>query len=137
MKDKAALQLAVTSLQDQLAVATAQPSRPDPSLCRLELEQTLSTRLQQADRLILENQQLVSELATRTSPARNLSRALRDYVTTKHHDLEAALANHHADFQRQQRWLIRFEERDPDFQPWLMDDDASLVAKPTSAPPTA
>ena len=134
IQDNTALQTTVQSLQAHLATATAQSSRPDPSLRRLELEYALSARLQQANRLLLENQQLTLELAAQTTPTRDLSRAVRDYAATKQQDLEAALESHRADFDRQQRWLQRFEERDPDFEPWLLDDEAPSLLDTT---PTA
>ncbi|KAG0595566.1 hypothetical protein M758_UG177400 [Ceratodon purpureus] len=64
------------------------------------------------------------ELATHTLPPRDVSRAIKDYAATKQRDLEVALAAHHANFECQQRWLTRFEARDPTFAPWLEDNNA-------------
>ena len=129
------LRTSVTALQGQLADTAVRHSRPEPSLRRLELEQQLSTRLRQADLLMLDNQRLTLQLATLTLPPRELSRAIRDYAVTKQQDLDTALTAHREDYARQQRWLQRFEERDPTFEPWL-EDDETTCAEPTSTSPT-
>ncbi|KAG0573449.1 hypothetical protein KC19_VG179500 [Ceratodon purpureus] len=94
------------------------------------MEEQLSTRLQQADLLKLENLRLTLELASLTLPPREISHAVRHYAATKQRDLGIALAGHRADSIWQQRWLARFEDRDPTFEPWLSNDKATDAQSP-------
>ena len=133
-RDNMALHETITSLQDQLAARRPPPAQPTASIGRLELESRINARLLRADDLLLENQRLRTELATLTLPPHELSRAVRDYATTKQHDLTAALTAHRADYERQQRWLTRFEDRDPTFEPWLEDEELPYTTPPDSSP---
>lgn len=135
LRDHTALLEQVQALQADLISRVPAPDPAAPSIRRLELEATLSARLQQADSLFLENQQLRTELALQTLPPRELSRAVREYAATKQRDFEHVLTAYRADLDCQHRWLSKFEARDPTFEPWLEVDDPTSTL-PTEAPPT-